>query len=156
MKQTPTQFINSQYLWIGFKEKVLPFLTDTKYNGRVHTFVLPRIMSNSELQKETNSIPIPVKYFASAISNFLKTADKSKWYIGHINTGSQVVAFNVDWRDEEWNFRAYDFDDGDDWHGGRLFLSFATADSETLSLDTSDSLTLPNDLIINGITYVKK
>jgi len=158
MKQTPSQFINPQSLWPSFKERVIPYITDKEYKGKVSTFTLPKSMSDSALQKENNSTPISVEYFASAIKDFLETADKSKYYIGHIKTEKKAVAFGVYWDDVEWDFYAHDFDRGIDWREGYLFLSFATADSQTLSTDTSDSLTLDSAIKIckdAGLTVTK-
>ena len=139
-KLTPLQFINKQYLWSSFKERILPELTDEKIKGILSEYILPRKMSDAEIKEETKSIPIDVKYFASILQRFLEEADKNKVYIFHIQTSKEVVAFGVGWDDGGWGFRAYDFDDDGDWNAGGVFVSFAT--SKTKTLDTSDSLKL--------------
>lgn len=65
----PTEFIKKQYMWNYIKEKLLPYITDTEYNGSITTYVLPKSMIDSELQKENNSTPIPVEYFADNFTN---------------------------------------------------------------------------------------
>ncbi len=40
---------------------------------------------------------------------------------------TERVAVNVYWNDDEWNFNANDFDNGNDWNEGNILLSFETA-----------------------------
>ena len=111
----PLQFIHSQYRWSNFREKVEPYLTDEKCDKKLKTYVLPRSMSDSEIQKETNSLPIPVSIIASVMQNFLKDADKSGYYIFHTQIRNESVAFDVCWGGGEWRFDAYEFVDGGGW-----------------------------------------
>lgn len=53
----------------------------------------------------------------------------------------KVVAFNVNWNDDEWNVNANDFDNGNDWNAGNLFLYFDTAVVKT-SLDSREVFVL--------------
>jgi len=39
----------------------------------------------------------------------------------------KVVAFNVNWNDDKWNFNANDFDNDNDWNEGNVFVSLDTA-----------------------------
>lgn len=44
----------------------------------------------------------------------------------------KVVAFNVNWNDDEWNFNANDFDNDNDWNEGNVFVSLDTANEKHL------------------------
>jgi hypothetical protein len=157
-KQTPKKFVNSMYLWSGFKEKILPHLTDKESGITLVPYVLPKNMNDSAIVRATKSTPLPVDEFASILQEFCKNADRSKYYIFHVQTPNKVVAVSLYWRDDEWNSYAYRFDDGRDWYEGSIFLSFATAveTSDASNIDTLNSLTLPKELIINGTVYVRK
>lgn len=99
-------------------------------------------MTDTEMARITGSSPIPAEVAASFIVSFLSTADKAKWYIFHTQTPQGVVAFVVDWDDDEWNFYAGDFG-GNAWDGGYVFVSFAT-DSVKLKSGNSEALILKN------------
>lgn len=40
---------------------------------------------------------------------------------------TERVAVNVNWNDDEWNFNANEFDNGNDWNEGNILLFFETA-----------------------------
>ena len=46
----PIKFINQQYLWDEFKEKVLPELTDKKSTLKLEEHKLGKPMTNTEIQ----------------------------------------------------------------------------------------------------------
>ena len=146
--------------WQSFKEKIEPYLTDTKSNIILTPYTLTRNMSDFEIAKSAKSTPIPVVEFASVMQLFCENADKSKYYIFHVKTDSEVVAVSLRWNDAEWNSNASRFDDGLDWHGGSFFLSPATAPdpSETSNLDTLNSLTLARAIEVckeNGLVVYR-
>jgi hypothetical protein len=154
-KQTPLQFIDKQKQWGSFKELILPELTNKKSTIKLKEYILPEWMSDTEIQKETNSTPINVEYFASILQNFLLKADKSRFYVFHIQLKDKIVAFNVYWSGGEWFLVAYEFDIDGWWSRGDVFLFPATSNLDTKTLDTSDHLKFKN-LVSDLELLVKK
>ena len=144
MKTKPKEFINSQYIWSGFKEKILPELTDKKSTLKLEEHKLGVPMYDTEITKKYGDISISVDIFASVLQNILK--DKEKWYLFHVKTSKGVVAVSVYWRDDGWDLHARVLDCGDPWLGGRSFFTPATRNLDTKSLDTSETLTFKNFL----------
>jgi len=134
----PKQFIKKQYLTSSFKERVLPELTDDKSEIKLQECTLKERMNDTQLKEITKSTPINVKYFASIIQDFVKTADKSMYFILHIKTSKEVVAVPVSWYDDEWNFYAHDFDFSAWCSGAYVFLFPATDSLDSLTLCKKD------------------
>lgn len=133
----PKQFIKKQYLTSSFKERVLPELTDDKSEIKLQECTLKERMNDTQLKEITKSTPINVKYFASIIQDFVKTADKSMYFILHIKTSKEVVAVPVGWSGDEWDFGADGFD-YDWWPGDLVFLFPATDSLDSLTLCKKD------------------
>ena len=148
---TPKQFIEKQYRWSGFKERIEPYLTDKKCSKKLQEYVLSEDMKDTAIQIQCKSEPIPVKIFASIFQNFCKTANKENYYVFHLKTPKEVLAVRLGWGGDGWGLDGCDFDGIGPWLQGRVFLFFATGTLETESsplalesLDTSvtDAITL--------------
>ena len=144
MKTKPKEFINSQYIWSGFKEKILPELTDKKSTLKLEEHELGVPMYDTEITKKYGDISISVDIFASVLQNILK--DKEKWYLFHVKTSKGVVAVDVRWDGDGWRLRAFGLGCGGPWSGGCSFFAPATRNLDTKSLDTSETLTFKNFL----------
>lgn len=140
-KTMKTNILTTKKYWLSdnFKKMVLPYTTNKTAKGTVREFVLPRNMSDSQIQKELSSTTIPVEILANFIEKNCK--DKSKWYIMHVQVLEEVVAMCGRWGGDEWNVYAFGWGEGGYWSTGGLYLSFATLENEHLS---SDTLTLGN------------
>ena len=99
-------------------------------------YILPKKMYDTEIQKELNSKPIPVNDFLVTLPKFLKTTDKIKSYIFHVDNGESVVAVFVFRDGDEWNVNVFELDYYYRWFGGFSFFSPATDPKELGDLET--------------------
>ncbi len=108
--------------------------------GAVSEFRLPRNMNDSTIQSEAGNpgfMDIDTFFLLWFMLIFNPELGKQvlgyeirkeKWYLCHVELpGSVRVAVRVFWDDGGWRFGADAFDDGGDWRGGYILLSFATA-----------------------------
>ena len=142
----PKEYIKNQYLYISFKEKIEPYLTNTEYKGEINSFVLGEPLNDIEIQNKFKPTPIPIETASSFIQKFLENADESKWYLTYIQTKNSVVAVRVYWDDGEWYLRADELGESNRWVAEHVFFTPATADTETLR--NSDTLNFEKALKI--------
>lgn len=87
---------------------------------------------------------------------------------GKLEKGNWYVAFGQTWTDSDGYHRVpfvFAHSDGDfrfllgffesDWDSGHVLLCFCDLSSDTQNLKNSDTLFLPDELIINNVKYVK-
>lgn len=150
----PTEFIKSCDVWDYFKTEVLPYITDEKSTIEFKEYILPKIMNDSEIQNNTKSTPIDVKYVASFIQQFVLNADKNKYYIIHCQLKDKVVALDLSWDVGEWFLGACDFGIDDWWVEDGVFLYPATP-LETVSNDTLTLEQMIGKVVMAGYTVTK-
>lgn len=117
----------------NYKDLIENQKTDKGKVIKLKKFILPELMTDTEIQQETNAKPIKVNDFIVTIDEFLKTASKDEWHIFHVDNGKGVVAVDVRWRAVEWRLRARGLDFGIPWDDGHCFFSPAT---DTLTLES--------------------
>ena len=137
-------FISSFFLEEFGKEKlgtgsVLPFQT------------LKRSMDDSEIISELGIKECTLSDVLATLKSAPKEIKDGYWNIFYIKGHSRVVYVGWDvssWRVDTWVRGSY-------WDGGERVFSPAN-EILTPSSSPSESLTLPNELIVNSITYIKK
>ena len=106
--------------------------------GKLNLFTLPESMSDTKIQQAVGNpgYMTPEDFFLVMYLLIFEiekgkeyldfSLEKFKCYIFHIVVNGKLVAVYVFWNNDVWYFHAYDFDDGDDWLGGRVFVRLAT------------------------------
>lgn len=125
-------------------EKSTPLLAKT----------LERYMTDSEILRELK----PEKVSLADMYETLKNMSHDTWAIFYIEDTSNVLrSVLVRWFGGGWGVDAYSVLGPDEWNaGGQVFSRnfFDTVSSDPLSPIPSD--TLPKELIINGVTYIRQ
>lgn len=106
--------------------------------SKLTDYVLPKNMTDTEIQNMTKSIPMDEDTFWTVLYLLIikpelgkellgYELDKSKYYIFHVTMADGTVrAVYVRWSGDEWDCYAYAFDYGSAWYQGCVFVRFAT------------------------------
>jgi len=136
------------YLYDSFKEWFVdelpkPKKVDLKFK------TLERDITDKEILTDLQPTKTTLEELSYALNNNL--FDKSCCYVGYIKDKSGVLrSVDVGWVAGGWNVLAYSVENPSEWGGWRQVFS-----PEFLS-DALTTKNLPNELIINGIKYIKK
>ncbi len=124
------------WLWTSAQEKTISI--NVFGNNILKEYILPKNMNDTAIKNASKSSSMTENQFWVMLylliinpklgKRILKyELRKDKVYICHVKLSSGVsVAVDLYWFDDEWRLYAYDFDYGNDWYGGCVFLFPAT------------------------------
>ena len=136
----------SSYQSENFKK----YFGDMEYPNEDPRGLFSKKLERNMLDKEILGELKPTEVSLVDVYNHLKTASHDEWMIFYCRDKDNVLwAVRAYWYGDGWYLYAYSIEDPNPWNAGSQVCSRNSFD--TLSLET-----LPKELVINGITYVKK
>lgn len=148
------------YLWDNFKTHFFDKKEKKSMGGTIKLSTLQKNSFDTEILAELGN---DAEVTLAELYEFLKTADKSIWYVAYIQDGGGGLwAVYCVWSsgNQLWHVEAYPITHPYKWNAG--YRVFSRDSSESLSSGSADTQTLtPFDpttleVVINGVTFVPK
>lgn len=156
MKTIPKKNLKENYYyeskpWYDTMPNKLPIVDYT-------TVIFPRTMSHREILKEYNIEPYTVQEAFSVAADLVKKLKNNDWRLVYFTDNDTLYRFDA-WRDVVGQLRVgvneVGLDGGYGAGGGACLRSKSLSSSPSVSLASGLSVSLPDELLINGIKYKK-
>lgn len=138
--------------WVGsnFKEHLYGIDFDPAVSAVFNELVLAKPMNDVAIAAEFG----PEAVTLGDVLAYLKEADRARWYIFYVNDAEGTRwAVLADWGGGGWGVGASPVSIRGGWLGGSVVVSRSFSGSKNQALNPSETLALPSELVINGITY---